>query len=76
MGTRTHHIYAAPGGHRVWEGIAFRNYLHAHPDEAVGYTALKRQLAEYHATDREAYTDSKDGFLRKVTAKALRSADQ
>lgn len=75
MGMRTHHIHAAPSGHRVWEGIAFRDFLRAHPDEAVRYTALKRELAEYNATDREAYTDSKDDFVREVTAKALRSSD-
>ena len=73
MGTRTHHIHAAPKGHRIWEGIAFRDYLRTHPDEAARYAALKRQFAESHATDREAYTDSKDEFVRQVTAKALRS---
>ena len=75
MGTRMHHIHAAPRGHRMWEGIAFRDYLRAHPDEAARYAALKRNLAEDHATDREVYTNSKDDFVREVTAKALRSAD-
>jgi GrpB-like predicted nucleotidyltransferase (UPF0157 family) len=71
-GTRTHHIHAAPAGHRVWEGIVFRDYLRAHPDEGDRYATLKRELAERHATDREAYTNSKEGFVREVTAKALR----
>ena len=75
MGTRTHHIHAAPREHRIWEGIAFRDYLRSHTDEAARYATLKRKLAEYHTTDREAYTDSKDDFVREVTMKALRSAD-
>ena len=73
MGMRTHHIHAAPKGHHIWEGIAFRDYLRAHPEEAAHYATLKRNLAKYHANDREAYTDSKDNFVREVTAKALRS---
>jgi GrpB-like predicted nucleotidyltransferase (UPF0157 family) len=75
MGTRTHHIHAAPRGHRIWEGIVFQDYLRAHPDEAARYATLKRKLAEYYTSDREAYTNAKDDFVREVAAKALRSAD-
>ena len=75
MGIRTYHIHAAPRGHRIWEGIAFRDYLRIHPDEAARYAALKSKLAEYHTTDREAYTNAKDDFVREVTAKALRLVD-
>jgi len=75
MGARTHHIHVAPGGHVIWQGIAFRDYLRTHPDEAARYAVLKRELAEYHVDDREAYTDSKENFVREVTAKALRAVD-
>jgi len=75
MGTRTHHIHAAPAGHRIWDGIEFRDYLRAHPDQAERYAALKRELAECHGTDREAYTNAKHDFVSEITARALRSAN-
>jgi GrpB-like predicted nucleotidyltransferase (UPF0157 family) len=75
MGLRTHHIHVAPAGHRLWEGIAFRDYLRTHPDEASRYATLKHELAKRYNTGREAYTDGKEGFVREITAKALRLTD-
>jgi GrpB-like predicted nucleotidyltransferase (UPF0157 family) len=75
MGPRTHHIHAGPARHRLWEGIAFRDYLRTHPDEASRYAALKHDLAEHLTTDREAYTNNKESFVREITAKALRLTD-
>ena len=74
MGVRTHHIHVAPSGHRIWEGIAFRDYLRAHSEEATRYAALKRALAESTSTEREAYTDRKADFVREIVAKARRPA--
>lgn len=71
MGVRTHHIHIAPAGHPVWDGLAFRDYLRAHPTEAKQYADLKRQLAEHYLTDREAYTNSKEQFVREITKKSL-----
>ncbi|OGN87617.1 MAG: hypothetical protein A2158_07455 [Chloroflexi bacterium RBG_13_46_14] len=71
MGVRTHHIHVAPKDHRVWEGLAFRDYLRTHPGEAQRYAALKHELAELHGNDREAYTDLKTDFVREITDKAL-----
>jgi GrpB-like predicted nucleotidyltransferase (UPF0157 family) len=73
LGTRTHHIHAAPSGGRFWERIAFRDYLRTHPDDAKRYAALKNGLASPHATDREAYTDAKGSFIQEITAKALKT---
>lgn len=70
MGTRTHHIHMAPAGHEIWNGLAFRDYLIAHPDEAAQYAALKRELAECHRTDRERYTFAKTAFVKEVMEKA------
>ncbi len=72
-GIRTHHIHAAPAGNRVWEGLAFRDYLIGHPDDAKRYADLKYKLAESHASDRETYTDLKAEFVREITEKALKS---
>ncbi len=69
-GIRTHHIHAAPRGHRVWEGIAFRDYLRAHPEDAQRYAVLKQNLADSHGKDREAYTDLKTDFVREIIFKA------
>ncbi len=71
MGVRTHHIHAAPAGHPVWDGLAFRDYLRTHPTAAEQYADLKRKLASRHLADREAYTDSKAQFVREITKQAL-----
>lgn len=69
-GGRTHHIHVAPEGHRVWEGLAFRDYLRTHPGEAQRYAVLKQKLAESHGNNREAYTDLKADFVREITLRA------
>lgn len=66
MGTRTHHIHLAPAGHRLWEGLIFRDRLRTHPDEAQAYADLKRQLAVAHADDRERYTQAKTDFVARI----------
>ena len=71
-GLRTHHIHVAPKGHRVWQGLAFRDYLRSHSKEAQKYADLKHRLAESHGNDREAYTDLKADFVREITGKALK----
>ena len=42
MGIRTHHVHMAPQGHRLWEGLAFRDFLRANPADAVRYAALNK----------------------------------
>lgn len=69
-GPRTHHVHIAPAGHRLWEGIIFRDYLAAHPDTAREYAALKRELAVRYRTDREAYTEAKTEFIEAVLERA------
>ena len=46
----------------------------AHPDIAAAYSTLKRQLADRHPEDVEAYMDGKDGFIKEMEARALASA--
>jgi GrpB-like predicted nucleotidyltransferase (UPF0157 family) len=70
-GVRTHHVHMAPAGHALWERIAFRDYLCAHPEEARRYEQLKHRLAAEHRGDREAYTDGKAEYVGRVTAMAL-----
>jgi GrpB-like predicted nucleotidyltransferase (UPF0157 family) len=70
MGERTCHIHMAPEGHEVWKGIAFRDYLRSHPEEAARYAELKRGLAEKHRGDRERYTKEKVSFVNEIHKKA------
>ena len=65
-GRRTHHVHMAPAGHKLWEGIAFRDHLRLHPEAAARYAALKRDLADRFRHDRERYTTAKTDFVRSI----------
>lgn len=68
---RTHQIHMYELTNEQYEKqIVFRDYLRAHPDAAREYEALKRQLAERHARDVEAYALAKSDFVQII----LRSA--
>lgn len=67
-----YHLHMAPGDHRLWEGLLFRDYLRTHPETAKEYEELKYRLAEEHHFDREAYTDAKTAFVLEITARAKR----
>lgn len=64
---RTHHLHLVPTGSRRYaDELAFRDRLRADPRVAADYAALKRELAERFAQDREAYTEAKSDFIRDV----------
>ena len=64
---RTHHLHLVPFGSPLWrERLEFRNYLRRYPMIAAEYAQLKRELAERYEFDREAYTDAKGPFVRRV----------
>jgi len=66
---RTHHVHVhTPADARAT--LCFRDYLVGHPEEAVRYAALKRELAARFPTDRDAYTQSKAEFVREMLQKA------
>jgi GrpB-like predicted nucleotidyltransferase (UPF0157 family) len=70
---RTHHLHLVPtSSERFTDVLVFRDYLRAHPDAALQYEQLKRQLAIRHADDREAYTDGKSAMVAAITADARR----
>jgi GrpB-like predicted nucleotidyltransferase (UPF0157 family) len=72
FGKRTHHIHIAPTGHRLWEGVIFRDYLIENDRAAGEYRRLKEQLAEQYRFDREAYTKAKTQFVTEMTEKAMK----
>ena len=66
---RTHHLHLVPFGGRLWiERLAFRDCLRRDAATAAEYAALKQRLAKEYMFDREAYTDAKEPFIRKVLA--------
>jgi GrpB-like predicted nucleotidyltransferase (UPF0157 family) len=67
---RTHHVHITEPGGEMWcRRLAFRDHLRAHPDEARRYEALKYELANRFANDRERYTDAKTEYLESVYGK-------
>jgi len=66
-GQRVAHLHLLePDGRRWHEQLAFRDALRQNPGLVKQYAALKAQLADEHADDREAYTAAKTGFIRAV----------
>jgi GrpB-like predicted nucleotidyltransferase (UPF0157 family) len=70
---RSHHVHVTELHGEMWQRLAFRDYLRAHPEEAGAYARLKRRLAAEHLTDREAYTDAKSAYVEGVMRKAISS---
>ena len=68
---RTHHVHVTEADGEMWQRLAFRDYLRAHPAEAGTYERLKRRLAAEHQTDREAYTAAKSAYVATVMRKAI-----
>jgi GrpB-like predicted nucleotidyltransferase (UPF0157 family) len=69
---RSHHVHVTEPHGEMWQRLAFRDYLRAHPAEAGTYARLKRRLAAEHQTDREAYTDAKSAYIERVMRKAIK----
>jgi GrpB-like predicted nucleotidyltransferase (UPF0157 family) len=53
------------------ERIAFRDYLRNHSEVAAEYGDLKQRLALQHRLDREAYTEAKGPFVRRIIQRAF-----
>lgn len=56
---------------QVARHLAFRDYLRAHPDVALDYEKVKRQAAELHPHDVNAYNDEKSQWVLRVEAEAI-----
>jgi predicted RNA-binding protein associated with RNAse of E/G family len=65
------HLHMVEHGRDFWKRhLLFRDYLRSHPEMALKYCKLKRELAERYASDREAYTEAKTSFIESVIAQA------
>jgi len=69
-GCRTHHIHMIESHFEHWERLHFRDYLIANPDIAREYENLKLRSAALYHDDREAYTDAKGAFIKRITKKS------
>lgn len=61
---QTYHVHLRYKGD--WDEIRFRDYLIQHKEIAKEYETLKMELADNYKNDREAYTNSKTGFIEKI----------
>ncbi|HVF47358.1 MAG TPA: GrpB family protein [Pyrinomonadaceae bacterium] len=70
-GMRTHQIHTfQTGSPHIQRHLAFRDYLIAHPTDALAYSDLKRRLVRENGGDTELYMDGKDDFIRETDRKA------
>ncbi len=64
---RTHHLHLVPYQSKLWlERIGFRDALRENPQTAAEYAKLKSDLAVRYKQYREAYTQAKWPFIKKV----------
>jgi GrpB-like predicted nucleotidyltransferase (UPF0157 family) len=69
---RSHHVHVTEPNGEMWQRLAFRDYLRAHPEEARTYERLKRRLLAENPADREAYTDAKSAYVEAIMQKAIK----
>ncbi len=69
-GERTEHVHMVQPDQASLDRLLFRDFLRAHPEEALRYEALKRVLHTAHPNDRAAYTIGKTDFIASIVAKA------
>ena len=60
---RTHHMHLIDDRGELTRYLHFRDRLRADPALARRYETLKRELAERHRHDREAYTEGESEFV-------------
>ncbi|HZT87139.1 MAG TPA: GrpB family protein [Stellaceae bacterium] len=66
---RTHHLHVVEPGPWFDDSVRFRDILRRDPTAARSYEALKRDLAQRHGSDREAYTEAKSTFVAVILSR-------
>ena len=73
-GPWTHHLHVLQGDHPRWQRrLLFRDYLRNHPEIALAYAKLKRDLAAAFDDDISGYMNAKTAFVAATLAEALGS---
>jgi GrpB-like predicted nucleotidyltransferase (UPF0157 family) len=66
-GHRTHHLHVVVHGSEDWDArVGFRDRLRDDPELRSRYLALKEDLVERFAEDRESYTEGKSAFIAEA----------
>lgn len=74
---RTHHVHVFQQGNaHISRHLAFRDYLCAHPEDALAYSDLKVRLAAAHRDDIHAYMEGKHAFIQAIDHKAAQWRQQ
>lgn len=69
---RTHHIHIFQQGDvEVGKHVNFRDYMRLHPDKAMAYSKLKRELAKKYPEDITGYMAEKNDFIKKIEAEII-----
>jgi GrpB-like predicted nucleotidyltransferase (UPF0157 family) len=61
------HIHMADETHSLWDRIYFRDYLRKNINVAKEYENLKIELAVKNKFNRDAYTNEKSDFVKRIT---------
>jgi GrpB-like predicted nucleotidyltransferase (UPF0157 family) len=74
LGRRAFHVHCVVTGSEFWiRHLAFRDHLRGHPESAMAYYNLKRELTM--RVSKEEYTEAKSPFIEGVLASAMRDRD-
>lgn len=63
---RTHHLHLIDERAELDRHLRFRDRLHTSATLRAEYAELKRELARRFGDDREAYSDAKSAFIKRV----------
>ncbi len=70
---KVYHLHLRYSGD--WDELYFSWYLRSHPSAAAEYAALEQSLKEQLTYDRDAYTNAKGDFVRRITAIARKAGN-
>ncbi|RSK27165.1 GrpB family protein [Bacillus sp. HMF5848] len=74
---RTHHVHIfEKESVEINRHLTFRDYMIAHPEDAIKYSELKQELAHKFSTNIDKYIEGKDSFIKAIDIKAKQWKDQ
>lgn len=69
-----YHLHVANIDSDDWKNtITFRDYLKTHPEDLEKYAQIKKQAANAANEDKDTYMRLKEGFIKEILKKAVKS---